>query len=99
MHVTSVTCLGPLGGFSHTTHVEILHGAMWHHAKYHPTPHASKSVKFQLSRNPTKFERVARFCETIPTVKSVSSSEIYKISRFYLVLFRQNYRFALFQKK
>ena len=32
------------------------------------TPGASKKVKFQLSRNLTKFDVVARFCETIPTV-------------------------------
>ena len=29
-----------------------------------------------------KFDMVARFRETIPTVKSISSSEIYKNSRF-----------------
>ena len=63
-------------------HVAQAHGAMWHHAKYHPTPCVSKSVKFQLSWNPTKFDRVARFRKTIPTVESVSSSDIYKISRF-----------------
>ena len=43
---------------------------------------ASKNVKFRLSRNSTKFDVVARFRETIPTVKSVSSSKIYKISGF-----------------
>ena len=37
---------------------------------------ASKNVKFRLSRNSTKFDVVARFCETIPIVKFVSSSEI-----------------------
>ena len=37
---------------------------------------ASKSVKFCMSRNSTKFDLVARFRETIPTVKSVSSFEI-----------------------
>ena len=36
---------------------------------------------------------VARFRETIPTVKSVSSSEIYKNSDF-----DRNYHFTLFQK-
>ena len=41
-----------------------------------PTPHASKNVKFRLSQNSTKFDVVARFRETIPTMKSVSSSEI-----------------------
>ena len=35
-----------------------------------------KTCKFRLSRNSTKFDVVARFCETIPTVKSVLSSEI-----------------------
>ena len=44
----------------------------------HPTPGASKNVKFRLSWNSTKFDVVARFHETIPTVKSVSSSNIYK---------------------
>ena len=37
---------------------------------------ASKNMKFRLSRNSTKFDMVARFRETIPTVESVSSSEI-----------------------
>ena len=36
----------------------------------------SKNMKFRLSRNSTKFDMVARFRETIPTAKSVSSSEI-----------------------
>ena len=35
-----------------------------------------KTCKFRLSRNLTKFDVVARFRETIPTVKSVSSFEI-----------------------
>ena len=35
-------------------------------------------MKFRLSQNSTKFDMVARFRETIPTVKSVSSSKIYK---------------------
>ena len=35
-----------------------------------------KTCKLRLSQNSTKFDVVARFCETIPTVKSVSSSEI-----------------------
>ena len=43
---------------------------------------ASKNVKFRLSRNLTKFDAVTRFRETIPTVKSVSLSEIYKNSGF-----------------
>ena len=36
----------------------------------------SKNVKFRLSQNLTKFERVTRFREMILTVKSVLSSEI-----------------------
>ena len=36
---------------------------------------ASKNVKFRLFRNLTKFDMVARFHETIPTVKFVSSSK------------------------
>ena len=35
-----------------------------------------KTCKFRLSRNSTKFNVVIRFRKTIPTVKSVSSSEI-----------------------
>ena len=42
----------------------------------HPTPHASQNVKPRLPRNPMKFDVVARFCETISTEKSASSSEI-----------------------
>ena len=41
-----------------------------------------KTCKFRLSQNLTKFDVIARFCETIPTVKSVSSSEIKKIFKF-----------------
>ena len=37
---------------------------------------ALKNVKFRLSRNSTKFDAVARFCETIPMVKSILSSKI-----------------------
>ena len=35
-----------------------------------------KKCKFQLFRNSTKFDVIAKFRETIPTVKSVSSSNI-----------------------
>ena len=52
------------------------------HAIYHPTPDALKNIKFLLSRNPTKFDGITRFCEKNSTVNSVSSSEIYKISGF-----------------
>ena len=45
-------------------------------AKCHSTPHASKNVKSRLPRNPTKFDVVAKFSETISTEKSVSSSKI-----------------------
>ena len=55
----------------------------------------SKNAKFPLSWNSTKLDGVTRFCETIPNVKSVLSSEIYKISRFsteiiVLSFFRKN---------
>ena len=42
----------------------------------HPTSYASKNVKSRPPRNPTKFEMVTKFRETISTKKSVSSSEI-----------------------
>ena len=42
----------------------------------------SKNMKFRQSRNSTKFDEITRFRETIPTVKSVSSSEIQKKSGF-----------------
>ena len=90
--MTSVTCLWPLGGSSHTTHLVSFYGAMWHHlmapcgimpsVKCPPTSRVSKNMKSQLSRNLTKFDWVATFCKTIQTVKSVSSFEIYKITSF-----------------
>ena len=55
---------------------------------------ALKNVKFRLSRNSTKFEDVARFCETIPTVKSVSSSEVKK----FIFDFDRNYHFTILSK-
>ena len=53
------------------------------------SPDTLKNVKFRLSRNSTKFNWVTRFRETIPMVKSVLSSNIYKNSRFSIVLLRQ----------
>ena len=60
--------------------------AMCHHMVRHvsstglvmcrPTHVSSKYMKFRLSRNSTKFDWVANFHETIPTVQSVLSSEI-----------------------
>ena len=41
------------------------------------------SLKFRLSRNLTKFDKVARFRKTIPTVMSISSSESYNFSRIF----------------
>ena len=52
------------------------HVASPNHTICHPTPHALKNVKFRLLRNPTKFDVVTRFRETISTEKSVSLSEI-----------------------
>ena len=48
----------------------------------HVSLDVSKNMKFQLSRNPTKFNGVTRFRKTNLTAKSISSSEIYKISGF-----------------
>ena len=59
-----------------------------------------KTCKFQLSWNLTKFDVLARFRETIPTVKYVSSSEIQRINfGFFLPKLQfcnRNYDFALF---
>ena len=43
---------------------------------YHSTPHASKNVKSRPSRNPTKFDVVAKFRETSSTKMSILSFEI-----------------------
>ena len=65
--------------------LKLTHSApdMWHtvsHSKCGKCPALRslprKTCKFQLSRNSTKFDVVARFRKTIPMVKSVSSSEI-----------------------
>ena len=48
----------------------------------HPTPHASKNMKSRVLRNPTKFDVIVIFRDTISTEESVSLSEIYKISGF-----------------
>ena len=55
---------------------------------------ALKNVKFRLSRNSMKFDVIARFCETIPTVKPISSSEIKK----FISDFDQNYHFTILSK-
>ena len=52
------------------------HVASPNYTMCHPTPHASKNVKSRLPRNPTKFDVVARFRETISMKESVSLSEI-----------------------
>ena len=52
-----------------------------------------KTCKVRLSRNSTKFDVLGKFRETIPMVKSVSSSRSRKFSDFY-----QNYDFAIFHK-
>ena len=46
------------------------------HDMCHPTPDASKNVKFRLSQNPTKFDGLTRFYEINSMVKSISSTEI-----------------------
>ena len=55
---------------------------------------ALKYVKFLLSRNSIKFDVVARFHETIITVKPVWSSEIKK----FISDFDRNYHFTLLSK-
>ena len=57
-------------------HVAVPGHAMWHHPMCHLTPGTSKNMKFQPSRNSTKFDWVTRFRTTNSTVKSVSSSKI-----------------------
>ena len=47
-----------------------------HHPMCHPTPGASKNVKFRPSRNSTKFDWITRFREKNSMVKFASSSEI-----------------------
>ena len=61
----------------HVSHMRAfaLHCDIWL-AMCHPTRVSSKYVKFRLSHNSMKFDWVARFHETIPTVQSVLSSEI-----------------------
>ena len=68
-HATCVTWVHLLGDCCHITCLSraILRLSI---------PVASKNVKFLLSRNSTKFNVLARFCETILTVKSILSSKI-----------------------
>ena len=67
-------------------------------AMCHPTPHALKNVKSRPPRNPTKFDMVAKFRETILTEKFVSSSEIYKhfgfSAKITILPFIQNHVFS-----
>ena len=63
------------------------------HAMWHSTPRTSKNVKFRLSRNSTKFDWIARFCETNSTMKSVFHPRSRKIT---FVFSAANYCFALF---
>ena len=74
--------MSPMGP---TLELKLTHSApdTWHtvsHSKFSNCPalHSlpRKTCKFRLSRNLTKFDVVARFRETIPTVKFVSSFEI-----------------------
>ena len=62
-------------------------------AMCHSTPHASKNVKSRRPRNPTKFDVVAKFRETISTEKWFCHPRSRKIPDFY-----RNYDFALFEK-
>ena len=59
----------------------------------HPTPHTSKNMKSRPPQNPTKFDVVAKFRETISTRSPFRHPRSRKISDFY-----QNYDLALFEK-
>ena len=85
-HATCVTWVHVVGDFCHIT-------CPSQAVLRHPTLDASKNVKFRLSQNSTKFDMVARFRETIPTVKPFRHPR----SRKFLG-FSRNYRFTLFQK-
>ena len=107
LFMTSCTQVSHFEPWDHATHVaqcepfllcqvsHLLrrHVASPYLAMCHPTPHVSKNVKSRPPRNPTKFDVVAKFCETISTEKSVSSSRSRKILDFY-----QNYDFTHFEK-
>ena len=72
-------------------------------AMCHPTSHASKNVTSRSSWNPTKFDVVTKFLETISMEKSISSSEIYKKFRIFteitiLPLFEKIGFFSRFQR-
>ena len=60
----------------------------------HPTLDALKNMKFRLSRNLMKFDRVTRFREMNSTMKSFRHPRSRKFS-----VFNRNYRFTFFQKK
>ena len=62
-------------------------------AKCHSTPHSSKNVKSRLPRNPTKFDVVAKFHETVQRRSPFCHSKSRKISDFY-----RNYDFTIFEK-
>ena len=74
--------MSPMGP---TLELKLTHSATntWHTVSYSkcakcPTLRSlpQKTCKFRLSRNSMKFDVVVRFRETIPTVKSISLSEI-----------------------
>ena len=96
-------------------HVSVTWLAMCHHMVGHvpstwlamcrPTRVSSKYVKIRLSQNSTKFDWVANFHETIPTVQSVLSSEIYKNTNFspdyfgklpFCLLLSEKFKFKIF---
>ena len=74
-------------------HIAYLHASTWCGTSCHLSfTHFSNCLEIRvnsrLSQNLTKSDMVARFRETIPTVKSVSSSETYKNSGFLLNFYR-----------
>ena len=62
--------------------------ASYDYVMCHMTPYTSKNVKFRLSWNSMKFNVIARFHETISTVKSVFFIRNLETFR----IFDQNYR-------
>ena len=67
-------------------HDYVLYVILSHRISFHGTRNAMsrKTCQLRLSRNSTKFDVLAIFCETIPTVKSVSSFEIQRINSGFL---------------
>ena len=75
MHVDTWHAMCHTHGLPCFTHMVCHVSSTWL-AMCRPTLVASKYMKFRLSQNSMKFGWVTRFCETVPTVQSVSPFEI-----------------------